>query len=151
MSLDIYFYSPGECGSPGSGIFIREEGQTRQITEAEWDHRHPDREPIRYPLAAREAPPYVWHGNITHNLARMAQAAGVYEALWAPMDLGASLAGELVRPLRAGLLKLEGDPEAFKAYNPKNGWGSYALLCAFIQECLAACERWPLATISVSA
>ena len=88
MSLDIYFYSPGELGSPGSGIFIREEGQTRQITEAEWDQRHPDREPIRYPRAAREAPPYVWHGNITHNLARMAQAAGVYEALWTPMDMG---------------------------------------------------------------
>jgi len=32
---------------PGTGIFIRERGTTKEISEEEWQERNPDREPVR--------------------------------------------------------------------------------------------------------
>ena len=34
--------------SCGSGIFVRENGSTVEITEEEWRRRNPDREPVRF-------------------------------------------------------------------------------------------------------
>ncbi len=34
-------------GGCGSGIFVRENGAIKEITEEEWRRRHPDREPVR--------------------------------------------------------------------------------------------------------
>jgi len=149
MSLDIYLYVPGECGMPGSGIFIREDGVQRQITEEEWFMRFPDREPVRAP-SALEPPPYVWHGNLTHNLTAMAQAAGLYQAVWRPESLGIQHAAQLTASLRAGLATLYDTPEKFQSLNPANGWGDYEGFITFIQEYLVACGQRLQATIEVS-
>ena len=92
----------------------------------------------------------IFRGNYTHNVGKMASAAGIYQAVWRPEELGITLAGQLIEPLRAGVEKMESDPDKFKKLNPANGWGSYAPFLAWLKEYLAACEENPLAEVSVS-
>lgn len=88
--------------------------------------------------------------NITHNLNSMAAAAGIYQHLWRPEELGLTKAHELVEPLQEGLARLRAEPDKFKALNPTNGWGTYETLCSFVEEYLAGCRKYPQADISVS-
>jgi hypothetical protein len=90
----------------------------------------------------------VFTRNITHNLNEMAEAAGIYEVLWQPDDLGITRAEQLIEPLKAGLERLRADPVKFQAFNPPNGWGSYAGLVEFVADYLAACEQNPQADVS---
>lgn len=96
----------------------------------------------------------LYHGNVTHNLARMARAAGLYEVLWQPRGGFIAefvTADMLAQPLQAGLRRLEAEPERYRGYNPRNGWGSYDGLVAFVRAYLAACRRHPTALVRVSA
>ncbi len=180
MSLDVYL----EVETPqrtvgGSGIFVREAGQTREISREEWDRRFPGREPVVVTPTDGETRE-VYSANITHNLNRMAHEAGIYTALWRPVELDPAAARrineqeeagnyhgpggafeiernlppvharDLIQPLRDGLAKMQGDPERFKAFNPENGWGSYAGFVPWVADYLAACERWPNAVVRVS-
>ena len=92
----------------------------------------------------------VFECNITHNLGEMADAAGIYKHLWRPEEIGISKAADLIRPLNAGLHKLKDDPEKYKCYNPRNGWGEYDSLVKFVEKYIAACIKNPDATISIS-
>ncbi len=92
----------------------------------------------------------VYDANITHNLGCMAEAAGIYQHLWRPEELGIKTAGELVEPLRCGLAILISDPAHFATFNASNGWGVYAHFVPFVREYLRACEENPDATVSVS-
>lgn len=178
MSLDVYLRLRGETTPGGSGIFVRENGTTREISREEWDRAFPGREPVV--VADDDEEDEVYSRNITHNLNTMASEAGVYDALWRPYRVAdpersrrvAELeaahqyhgpdgayalensitvrAHVLIEPLRAGLELLRADPERFKKHNPENGWGDYYGLCDFVEEYLAACERWPSATVEIS-
>ena len=54
----------------------------------------------------------LYSGNITHNLNKMAEEAGIYKCLWHPYELYENpTAGMLVPHLEAGLLKLKSHPE----------------------------------------
>lgn len=99
-------------------------------------------------MVVREVEAY--EANITHNLNRMADAAGLYEALWRPEEVGLMKAGQLIEPLERGLNRLIGDPEHFKQYNPASGWGSYDHLVRFVTKYLEACRAYPEATVRVS-
>jgi hypothetical protein len=90
----------------------------------------------------------VYEANITHNLTTMAAEAGLYEVLWHP-EFG-TRARQLIEPLRAGLTKLQAQPERFTPFNAPNGWGTYAQFVPFIRQYLAACEAHPDAVVSVS-
>lgn len=92
----------------------------------------------------------VFECNITHNLNRMADAAGLYRAIWRPDEIGIKNAGELVSILEEGLEKLKRDPEEYRAMNPSNGWGTYELLVTCVTEYLEACKSHPDAEVSVS-
>ena len=92
----------------------------------------------------------VFSRNITHNLGKMAAAAGIYQHLWRPEELGIKTAGELVKPLADGLFRLKNDPEHFRKFNPTNGWGDYEGLVKFVDEYLGACMEYPDAEIYVS-
>ena len=92
----------------------------------------------------------LYDANITHNLNTMAEAAGIYQYLWHPEEVGVTKAAQLIDPLREGLAKLRADPEKFKAYNASNGWGLYEYLVPFVAEYLKACEEHPEADVSVS-
>ena len=91
-----------------------------------------------------------YDANITHNLNKMADAAGVYQACWRPEEIGVTHAKQLIPLLRAGLEKLTDDPARFKQFNPENGWCTYDGLVSFVRQYLAACEDHPNAAVSVS-
>jgi hypothetical protein len=147
MSLDVCLTLKGSSHGPESGIFIREDGQTKQITRSEWDERFPDREPVTVESQESDV---VYSANITHNLREMASAVGIYIYLWRPEEGDIDKASQLIEPLKSGLWLLEHDPNLFKQYNPKNGWGTYETLVKFVRNYLQACEQYPEADVSVS-
>lgn len=144
MSLDVYL-EDGEPYIGGSGIFVRENGRMRELIRAEWDERFPGCEPV---VATGERG-YIYNGNITHNLSRMAEAAGIYDCLWQPETIGITKASELVEPLTFGLKALKDDPEYFKRLNPENRWGTYEGLVRFVAEYLDACKANPTCAVRV--
>jgi hypothetical protein len=149
MSLDVFLTLDNHAGSSGgSGIFVREEGAVKEISRAEWDEKFPDREPVI--VTSERDDGEVYSANITHNLSRMAEAAGLETPMWYPGDLGIKTAVELIIPLSAGLGLLESNRERFEQFNPTNEWGDYDGLVRFVRNYLAACNRYPTAVVSVS-
>lgn len=92
----------------------------------------------------------VYSANITHNLNRMADAAGIYEALWRPDELNLVVASQLVAPLTGGLILMVLEPSRFEALNSPNGWGRYEDFVPWIARYLEACRRHPTARVTVS-
>lgn len=152
MSLDVYLRMKGTKLNtpPGSGIFVRENGQTREITREEWDKQFPGLEPIIVKPSDEDEDGEVYTDNITHNLNRMAQEAGIYQHLWRPEEVNVTKAEQLIEPLRAGLALLKSDPARFEQFNPENGWGSYGGLVEFVERYLRACVAYPGAEIVIS-
>ena len=150
MSLDVYLITKEpQIKKASSGIFVRENGQTKEITQEEWNVKYPDREPVKFQQEEIETNK-VYSANITHNLTKMAAEAGIYEYLWRPDEIKITKAKELIEPLRQGLHNLKSYPEKYKKFNPENGWGSYEGLVKFIDNYLNACYEYPDADIEVS-
>ena len=91
----------------------------------------------------------VFSQNITHNLAKMAEFAGCYAAVWRPDENGFELASQMIPVLKSALIKLVEEKEAAMKFNPENGWGSYGRLVNFLTEYLTACKMYPNAIIKV--
>lgn len=91
----------------------------------------------------------LYYDNITHNLGKMAEAAGLYQLLWRPEELGVTRASQLVEPLRQGFAFLLAYPDRFKAYNPANGWGNYDNLVSLVSDYLNAASLHPDAFVKV--
>lgn len=122
MSLDVYLKLKGVQNlREGEHIFIREDGQTKEISRAEWERRFPDREPVTVEVFSDNET--VYSANITHNLNRMAEAAGIYKELWRPEEVGIVKAAQLVEPLRAGLARLREGTGAFPGLEPAKRLG----------------------------
>ena len=150
MSLDVSLYADDPIKvEAGSGIFVRRDGQTVEITRAEWDAKFPDSDPV---VVVREEDESneVYSANITHNLTGMAAAAGIYEPLWRPEEVGITKAVQLIEPLMLGLVMLKADPVKFSAFNATNGWGLYKHFVPFVEKYLQACREYPTATVRVS-
>lgn len=98
----------------------------------------------------RTQPTEVFEANITHNLGKMADEAGIYKHLWRPEELGITKAGELIEPLRAGLELMKSDPERFKKFEPENKWGTYKCFVPWIEAYLEACIQYPDADVRTS-
>ncbi len=112
----------------------------------------------------------VYDSNITHNLGKMANEAGIYEALWRPHRLkegykipetdyeaeykfkeeNTTLAKDILPILEKGLADLKAKPEYFEQFNSSNGWGMYENFVPFVEKYLNACKEYPEAEISVS-
>jgi hypothetical protein len=146
MSLDVYL-NEGSAGPERWAIFIREDGQNKEITLEEWNRRFPGRQPV---LAKVGGGSTIYEGNITHNLTEMAEAAGLCKPLWRPEEIGIERAEQLIDPLESGLIELRADPDKYKPFNPENGWGHYELLVRFVDDYLQACKENPEAKVSVS-
>lgn len=150
MSLDVYLIVDEPVSVPTrSGIFIRENGQTVEITRHEWNARYGDREPVFF-NSSEETTNRVYSANITHNLNDMAEEAGIYQHLWRPEELGITKARQLIEPLSIGLSLLRRFPDQFKKHNPLNGWGSYDGLVGFVADYIEACCEWPDANVEAS-
>ncbi len=92
----------------------------------------------------------VYWRNITHNLTKMADEAGLYYALWRPEEKGFKKAKDLIDILKEGVSLLESDPNRFMKFNPSNGWGNYYNLLDFTKSYLKACLEYPESLINVS-
>ena len=149
MSLDVYLEMDNKpIERLGTGIYIREDGQTKEITIDEWYERFPDRDPIV--IDYTEYGSEIYWSNITHNLGNMANEAGIYKHLWRPDEIGIEKAKQLIEPLTNGLALLQSEPERFKEFNPSNGWGDYYGLVQFVANYLGACRKFPEAIVRVS-
>ena len=93
-------------------------------------------------------PTEVFSGNITHNLGKMAEAAGIYQCMWRPEELNITKAQDLIVPLALGLSKLKSNPDEFRQYDSPNGWGKYENLVNFVEQYLQACIANPDANVS---
>lgn len=93
---------------------------------------------------------YFFDANITHNLTKMADAAGIYLHLWRPEELGISKAVDLITPLENALNDMRDKPEHYKQFDAENKWGTYDAFIPWITEYLDACKAHPDSTISVS-
>jgi hypothetical protein len=80
----------------------------------------------------------------------MADAAGIYGIVWRPEENGITHASQIIQPLKAGIDLMKAEPDRFTAFNPSNGWGSYADFVPWLESYLAACKRWPDAEVSAS-
>ncbi len=92
----------------------------------------------------------VYWANITHNLNKMAEAAGIYYAMWRPEEIGAVTAKDITQLLENGLADLKARPDHFAQFNAPNDWGLYEHLVPFVEKYLEACKDYPEAIISVS-
>ena len=91
----------------------------------------------------------VYESNITHNLTTMAEALGVYQAIWRPEEVGIKYAKDLIPLLEQKLMELVLGKKEYEQYNPSNGWGSYESFVKFLQNLLTACNEHPEAEIEV--
>ena len=90
--------------------------------------------------------------NITHNLGKMAEEAGIYTHLWHPENLPNQpvKAKDLIEPVAAGLALMKADPNRFKKHNAPNGWGLYEHFIPWIERYLAALREFPEADVHTS-
>lgn len=139
MSLDVYLsLKRDELPKAAKAVaLLREHGFDEFADEISWRHDTSDCDTV-------------YAANITHNLTRMANEAGIYGACWRPEEIGVTKAAELIPLLREGLAKLEADPRHFEAFNAPNGWGLYEHFVPWVQNYLAACEEYPDADVSAS-
>ena len=86
--------------------------------------------------------------NYTHNCNPMIRSAGFEE--W-PYKLDGMHCGDFCRRLDVTLQRLKADPGWFRTMNPPNGWGDYDSLVRVLGELLDAFDRYPSATVRVSA
>lgn len=111
----------------------------------------------------------VFSRNITHNLNRMAEEAGIYEALWRPHRLkpdyniqddehkaesefeskSVTYAKDIIEIVRKGLHELIERPTYYEQFNSSNGWGTYKHFLPFVAIYLEALKQYPNAVVKV--
>jgi len=87
--------------------------------------------------------------NITHNLAEMAEEAGIYECLWRPAEVGVSVGADLIAPLDRAVAEMTADPDRFRKFDAPNGWGTYDDFLPWLEELLQGCKDHPNARVRV--
>lgn len=91
----------------------------------------------------------IFEATITHNLTRMADAAGIYRTVWRPEELGIKNARKLIQPLEEGIALLKSDPERFRQFDSPNNWGTYDQFVPWLERYILACRKNPDAEIGV--
>ena len=137
MSLDISIKANEPVVKNGTGIFVRENGKTKELTAEEAKER--GWESISRDFVCE----YAWTGNITHNLGKMAlnvtpdgKPYTLYSLLWGGKYKSCR---DLIGKLHECILYMLMNKEELKKYNPENGWGTYDQLLEFTKEFQMAC------------
>lgn len=86
--------------------------------------------------------------NITHNLASMASAAGIYELLWHPE--ADTLAEDLIKPLERAIDDMKARYDYYKNFDAENAWGTYEDFLPWLIQLLRACREHPYTSVKVS-
>ena len=140
MSLDLYIKAKTPVRKRGTGVYVRENGQTVELKTMEEVKAHfPDADLSHFKVYEYEDENF-WHGNITHNMGKMASKVPIegteltlYDLLWRPDEHGIETAGS--PGYREWVLKgyhyLRGHREKLIPFNPENGWGNYEQLLEF--------------------
>lgn len=92
----------------------------------------------------------VFDANITHNLASMADKAGIYGCLWRPEENGIETAAQVAVLLRKAIADMKDRPDYYRQFEASNGWGLYDNFVPWCERVLAACEEFPDATVRAS-
>lgn len=146
MSLDVSLISKTPITKKGTGVFIRENGKNKELTVEEVREKFPTVIVIENEFETK----CVFNANITNNLMKMADEAGIYEACWYPEKIGATKASDIIPILEKGFEDMKARPEHFKKFDSENGWGTYKDFLPWVESYLKACEENPDATIEVS-
>ncbi len=97
------------------------------------------------------SPHTVFDANITHNLNRMADEAGIYHTLWHPEDEGGiATAKDLADILAPAIHDMKKRPEYYSKFDAPNGWGKYKDFIPWLEKLYAACLEHPNAIVKVS-
>lgn len=91
----------------------------------------------------------VFSANVTHNLASMAEQAGLYGPVWRPEKQGLTHARDLIPHLERGITQMELAPDRFRAYSSPNGYGTYDGFLSWLRRYLGACRQHPDARVEV--
>ena len=91
----------------------------------------------------------LYEANITHNLNKMADNAGIYQALWRPEEINAVYAKDIIDIVEKGLNELNKNPSYFEQFNSPNGWGTYKHFVPFVANYLEALKKYPESKIEV--
>lgn len=149
MSLDVTLIADRPITKRSTGIFIRRNGATVELTLQEAREQWPERADLieEHEVETHE----VYTANITHNLGEMAAVVSenFYKALWRPEDIGAKQALDLILPITRGVQTLEANSRKFIALQPANGWGTYRQLLDFAKAYENACRTYPTAKVEV--
>jgi hypothetical protein len=79
----------------------------------------------------------------------MADAAGIYKALWRPEEIDAVYAKDISAIVDEGLIKLVLNPTEYRKYDSPNGWGMYDHFVPFVMAYAEALRNNPDAVIRV--
>ena len=151
MSLDIYIISPTPIKKKSTGIWVRDNGKTRELSKAEAQEKYPDADIQEIEIETNE----FWHGNITHNLGKMAenclsldeesQRYSLYNLLWrdTQVPFTGNYLNVYIAHLAYCLYVLRNNPDYFKQFNPPNGWGTYEQLVEFVRSFIRALIDMP--------
>lgn len=152
MSLDLYIKSKKLIQHKSTGIYIRENGKTKELSLEEAKKLYPNAS-IEETITEDNT---FWHGNITHNLVDMADhcicecpnKTTLYEMLWDPEVSGLLAKDEVlttsyIKALSVCLNDLKEHKDFYEKYNPKNGWGNYNNLVNFVKDLLTAIDKIP--------
>lgn len=156
MSLDLYIYSKTPVLHRGTGVYVRDNGETKELaTKQEVLTYFPDINPDTIEEKTYENNTY-FHINLTHNLISMADECKVnsysecttihgekptlYNLLWYPKKTMyiEEPTMEYVEGLVSCYKKLLKDADYFKKFNPSNGWGTYEQLLKKTKEYINA-------------
>ena len=137
MSLDIYIQSKDPIIRKSTGIHVRDNGCTRELSLEEAKEKFPDADIKEHTYEDYD----FWHGNITHNLNEMAMECvgcgiSLYSLLW--RDVPPTDIPKYISDLYCCLKQLESDSEFYKRFNPENGWGTYEQLVEFTKDFIKA-------------
>jgi hypothetical protein len=93
---------------------------------------------------------YLFDANITHNLGKMADKAGIYYAMWRPEEIGVTRPLQLVHILKKGIRELRKYPTYFHDFETANGWGKYEHLLELAVDYFKACVQYPFEVLEIS-
>jgi hypothetical protein len=147
MSLDIRLEQENNKTYTKEKIYIRENGQNKEISLDEWKKKFPSKIPF---VVVKEEGNIVYSANITHNLGKMAKKTNLYMYLWRPEEIEITYAKQLIKPLEEGLVFLQNNKEYLEQFNPENGWGDYNILLEFVIDYLEHCKLYPDAKVVAS-
>lgn len=152
MSLDLYVISKHTVKHHGTGVFTRENGETKELSVEECNKLYPNSDIKEFETEDN----ILWDGNITHNMTKMASKCicecpnkvSLYQLLWHPEECtllseNNTLNSSYIKAVSICLEDLKNHKDFYEQYNPENHWGNYNILVIFTEEFLKALNSIP--------